>query len=96
VHIRHRYTRKEIASCLRLAGFDVEHLSYANMFLFPIALAKRMAERVWPPRDGRSDLMLGVGPFNGMLRAILAAEAPFIARAGLPFGLTVVAVGRKL
>jgi SAM-dependent methyltransferase len=96
VHIRHRYTRGEIAVCLCTAGFSVEHLSYANMLLFPVALAKRMAERVWPPRDDRSDLALGVGPFNGVLKAILAGEAPFVARTGLPFGLTVVAVGRKL
>lgn len=95
VHIRHRYTRRDIAERLRQAGFNVEHLSYANTFLFPVALVKRLLEHLWPRRDGRSDLTLGVGPFNGLLAAILSAEAPRVAREGLPFGLTVLALGRK-
>ncbi len=32
---------------------------------------------------------------NGLLRIVLAAEAPLVARCGLPFGLTVVALARK-
>lgn len=95
VHIRHRYTLGELATKLGLADFTTEHLSYANMLLFPIALAKRMSERWWPPHDGRSDLTLGVAPFNSLLRAVLGAESPFVARRGLPFGLTAVVVGRK-
>ena len=77
------------------AGLAVDHLSYANMLLFPIALVKRLAERIRPPRDQRSDLALDVGPLNGVLGAILSVEAPLIAGPGLPFGLTAVAVGRK-
>jgi SAM-dependent methyltransferase len=95
VHIRHRYTRGEVASRLRQSGFEVEFLSYANTLLFPVALAKRMAERVWPVRSGRSDLTIPTGPFNGLLRAILSAEASLVANPGLPFGLTVIGVGRK-
>jgi len=95
VHIRHRYTSKELAHKLTLVGLSVEQLSFANMFLFPAALIKRLSERLWPPRDGRSDLTLGSGPFNDLLRAVLGAEAPWVARRRLPFGLTVVAVGRK-
>jgi SAM-dependent methyltransferase len=95
VHIRHRYTARELAARLADAGLAVDHLSYANTALFPGAAAKRWLERVIPPRDGTSDLTLGVGPFNGLLRGILGAEASWVARTGLPYGLTVVAVGRK-
>ena len=95
VHIRHRYTRGELAARLRAAGFEVEQLSYANTLLFPVAVAKRLSERLWPPKAAGSDLTLGVGPLNGALQAILSAEAPLIARMGLPFGLTVIAVARK-
>lgn len=94
VHTRRRYTRRRIASRLAQAGFQIEHLSYANTFLFPIALAKRLPERI-RRRAGPSDLALPVGPFNGLLAAILSAEAPLVARRSLPFGLTVVAAGRK-
>jgi SAM-dependent methyltransferase len=94
VHIGHRYTRGEVGARLGSAGFSVELLSYANAFLFPVAVAKRLSERVIPPQP-QSDLTLGTGVFNGLLRRVLAAEAPLVARAGLPFGLTVVALGRK-
>ncbi|MCS7282463.1 MAG: class I SAM-dependent methyltransferase [Anaerolineae bacterium] len=95
VHIQHRYTCGEIARRLREAGFRVEHLSYANMFLFPAALVKRTAERLLARQDGPSDLAIGFGPLNGPLAAVLAAEAPLVARGWVPFGLSVVAVGRK-
>lgn len=94
VHIRHRYTRAEIAAQLQQAGFTVAHLSYANAFLFPLAWAKRLSERVRPPRGG-SDLTLGVGPFNALFKTLLASESALVAGRGLPFGLTVVAVGQK-
>ncbi len=95
VHTRHRYTRGEIAQRLREAGFRVEHLSYANMVLFPAALIKRMADRLLSRQEGPSDLAVNVGPLNGLLGAVLSAEAPLVARRGLPFGLTVVAFGHK-
>jgi SAM-dependent methyltransferase len=95
VHIRHRYNRKEVIQRLREASFQVEHLSYANMILFPLALIKRTVEKLWPVNDARSDLALHPGPLNDLFARILAAEALFIARWGLPFGLSLIAVGRK-
>ena len=95
VHIGHRYTRREITAGLREAGFVVEHCSHANMFLFPVAWVKRTAERIHLLRSNGSDLTLNVGPFNSTLKALLSAEAPLAARIGLPFGLTVIAVGRR-
>jgi SAM-dependent methyltransferase len=94
VHIRHRYTTGELKDRLRTAGLEPDHLSYANCILFPVAAAKRMLERVVPPQ-AQSDLTIGTGVFNGPLRTILSLEAPLVARTGLPFGLTVVALGRK-
>lgn len=97
IHTRHRYTVGKLAAKLGLAGLPVEHLSYANTLLFPVALVKRLAERLWPPQGNgsRSDLTMGSGPFNGLLRAMLGAEAPLVTGPDLPFGLTAVAVARK-
>jgi hypothetical protein len=64
------------------------------MFLFPFAAAKRLSEHFLPPQNG-SDLTLGMGPFNGLLSAVLASEAPLVAGCGLPYGLTLVALARK-
>ena len=95
VNVRYRYTAHEIRQRLARAGFMVEHVSYANMWLFPVALLKRACEDwLWPNQD-HSDLSMDVGRLNGLLTAILTSEAPAIQAAGLPFGLTVVAIARK-
>ena len=94
-HISHRYTRGEIKGKLKRHGFTPLQLSYANMFLFPIAVAKRLGERLLTPNQTGSDLTLDPGSLNGVLRAILSAEAPLVSTIGLPFGLTVVALARK-
>ena len=65
------------------------------MFLFPVAVAKRLSERLFSPNQTGSDLTLDPGPMNGVLRSILSAEAPLVSAVGLPFGLTVVALARK-
>jgi SAM-dependent methyltransferase len=95
VHVAHRYDRREIKHKLRLAGLAPEKTSYANMFLFPIAAAKRWSERFTAGRQTGSDLTLDPGPLNGLLQTILSAEAPLIRSIGLPFGLTVVALAQK-
>ncbi|GJQ52746.1 MAG: type 11 methyltransferase [Anaerolineaceae bacterium] len=95
-HARKRYARKEVKRLLTQSGFIVERLSFANMFLFPIAALKRLSERLFLAPGARSDLEFNAGPLNGILRTVLTSEAPFIAGAGLPFGLSIVAVGRKI
>jgi hypothetical protein len=66
------------------AGLIVEHLSYATLpfFLSPWPSGCEKGGRREPdrPDDGR-------GPFGGLFAAVLSAEAPVVARAGLPFGL---------
>ena len=80
---------------LKRSGLTPVRLSYANMFLFPVAVAKRLSERLFSPHQTGSDLTLDPGPLNGVLRSILSAEAPLVSTVGLPFGLTVVALARK-
>lgn len=94
VEICQRYTARQVDAKLRAAGLAPDQVTYANTFLFPLAVAKRLSERFFPPRNG-SDLTLGMGPFNGLLHRVLSSEAPLVARSGLPFGLTVVALAHK-
>ena len=95
VHLAHRYTRGELLAKLQASGLTPLHTSYANTFLFPIAAAKRWSERFLPQQEG-SDLTLNPGRTNGVFRAVLSAEAPLVKSTGLPFGLTITALARKL
>jgi len=95
IHTARRYTATQVKGLLQKTGFTVEHISYANILLFPAALMKRTAERIWPPRTEQSDLTLSAGPFNRLLQNILSLEAPLVAHIGMPYGLSVIAVGQK-
>ena len=95
VHTRHRFTKSELSGKLRNAGFEVQHASYANTILFPLALAKRMSEKIFPPKQEGSDLTIPVGPSNAVFSALLTAEGPLVRTIGLPFGLTVISLARK-
>jgi SAM-dependent methyltransferase len=94
VHTRRRYTTYDVRRKVEAAGMQVVRLSYANTLLFPLALGKRLAERLSPAGAG-SD----VGPpppGNGLLTAILSAEAVWLRRWSLPFGLSVLCLARKM
>ena len=95
VHTARRYTTGRVAELLREAGLSVRVLSYANTFLFPLALVKRLSDRLRPARPEQSDLTLPLGPFNTIFTAILSWEAPLVARSSLPYGLSVFALAQK-
>lgn len=102
--VARRYGRRELREKLLAAGFAAEglRLSYVNAWLLPVAVVKRLLERLRPPAtDGDDDdLHLGAdgASLTGrVLRAVLASEAPLVARlpGGLPAGLSLVALARR-
>jgi SAM-dependent methyltransferase len=95
VHTVHRFTTAEVRRALTSSHFQVETLSYANTFLFPLALGKRLAERFVAPADKESDVKPATAWQNALLTPFLYAEARWLAHGALPFGLTVVAIAQK-
>lgn len=93
-HIHRRYAAHELRAKLTQVGLVVDHVSYANTWLFPVAVAKRLSERLFPP-DDHSELTYAFGPLDRVFGALLHREASLVARAGLPFGLSLFAVGRR-
>lgn len=94
VHTKQRYTKKLVRELLEQCGFVVEHLTHANTLLFPLAVLKRLSEKIFSPAEA-SDLSLSTGFLNNTFRYILSSEAPMAAHIGLPYGLSLFAVGRK-
>ncbi len=96
-NIGRRYRRTELRQKLTRAGLVVRVSSYANTFLFPVALAKRWAERMFPPRDETSDLQIGAGRgFTARaLRTLLASEGRWVIAGALPFGLSIFVLAEK-
>ncbi len=95
VHTARRYTVSQVTRLLTDSGFSLLHISYANTFLFPLAVAKRLLERIRPHTPVSSDLSVKVGVFNELFKTILGSEAFFVSGIGLPFGLSVIALAQK-
>jgi ubiquinone/menaquinone biosynthesis C-methylase UbiE len=95
IHTARRYTAPQVNQLLQDSGFHLLHSSYANTILFPLAVAKRLLEHIFPPAPASSDLSVNVGALNGFFKTILGSEAPLTAHIGLPFGLSVIAIGQK-
>lgn len=90
-----RYTTNQLEKILKNAGFKIKYLSYANMFLFPLALIKRLADKWLQPNREKSDLETRAPLLDPIFAGILSSEAPLITRFGLPFGLSVLALAQK-
>ena len=95
-HVKHRYTKGEFAQRLRRIGLHPVRLSYSNTIFFPIALVRRLVSKLRPPAGPpRSDVRPVPEPLNSLMAAVLGAEAPIVARYGLPVGLSVLTLARK-
>lgn len=95
VHTARRYTVSRVKQLLGDNGFSILRASYANTFLFPLAVAKRLFERISAPAPHTSDLSVKTGSFNGLLKNILGSEAVLIPFIGLPYGLSVIVLAKK-
>ena len=95
-HHRRRYTRGELGSKLREAGFAVRQLAHFMAPLVPLVVL-RWAARALPGRASameRRKAELSVTPvLNGWMRALLRLERPLVRAAALPFGT--LARGRR-
>jgi len=91
-----RYTARELRRKLEAAGLQVDKLTYANTFLFPLILAGRLALRLKHNQiAGTSENDLHPGWSNNILQSIFAAEQPLLRYLNFPFGVSLLAVARK-
>jgi SAM-dependent methyltransferase len=91
---RRRYRLPQVRRSLQAAGLAVEVASYALWFLFPAFVASRLCARF---RTGEPSAEIAeFAPWmNRALVALQDAEGYLLSRISLPWGSSVVAVGRK-
>jgi SAM-dependent methyltransferase len=101
-HHRRRYTRGTLLWAMEEAGVRVEHATYMNTFLLPALAVSRLAERFRPavPEDPAAraralEAWFHVGPLNGILEAVFAAERHWIRRGSFPAGSSILAWGKR-
>jgi SAM-dependent methyltransferase len=100
IHTARRYTRPRVARLLAAAGLEPIRVRHWNTLLFPLAAAMRLGGRLratlarQPTRE-ESDLYPLSPWLNEALRRVVQWELALLDRWDPPFGLSIVAVGRK-
>lgn len=98
VHIRHRFTRRDLRERLERQSFRIDRISYRNTALLPVAAGVRISKRFLATGRGStgSDLKPLPAVLNSILAGVLYAENRLI-RAGvrLPFGLSLYCEASK-
>lgn len=94
-HFR-RYVRDELTAGIEASGLALRRATYFNTLLLPAVAAVRIAHRLRPPRELRSDFRFTRDGFvNRALGAIFASEARLLARGDLPAGVSILAVAGR-
>jgi SAM-dependent methyltransferase len=92
-----RYSARELRVKLTRAGMSIERLTHANALMFPAIAAERLIRRViGEGKTIRSDLAPLPRIVNAILSALYVAEMKLIARVDAPFGVSLLALARKI
>ena len=93
-----RYTAPSAARLIEHAGLQVVRISYLFGSLVPLMLAVRKAQWLMRPfrkPRGDTDLAIPPAPINAVLAGLVKGEAALARRVSLPFGSSLLIVGRK-
>lgn len=92
-HHKRRYGRPAVEQLFRDAGLEVVRASYFNSLLLPLAAGVRLVKRALGLK-GEDDAM-PPATVNRLLESIFGSEAGWLRRRSLPFGLSIVVIGRR-
>ena len=90
-----RYSKKELESKLKQAGFTVEKISYVNTLLFPAVYLSRKLGKLTKSKP-KSEVQDSINPLvNLILKILYKTELRGIRYFNYPFGVNIFAVARK-
>ena len=92
---KHRFSKKEMEQELVLAGFQVKKISYANFFLFPLVLVKRIPQMLLPSRHAASDMRAVHPILDRLLFSFLLLESKLVDIVSFPWGSSLLCVAQK-
>lgn len=93
VQSKHRFTRDELVSALRAAGFGIAFATYANFPVLPLVVARR---KLFPPGPGASDVGMMPWPVEQGLAALARIEHGWLSRGwASPAGSSVFVVATR-
>jgi 2-polyprenyl-3-methyl-5-hydroxy-6-metoxy-1,4-benzoquinol methylase len=88
---RRRYRLRSLCALMEGAGMHRAHASYFNSLLFPALAAGRL---LGLPRPGH-EVDTPPRAVNALLGSVFSLEAPVVSRLPMPFGTSILYVGRR-
>lgn len=95
VWTRHRFKSDELQLKLSAAGLIVIKCSYLNFFLFPIALVKRLFERILQEKNPLASMYSLPTLVNKFFYFFLLIESTLLPLMKFPFGLSIICIAKK-
>ncbi len=96
VHANKRYTKKQVKMLLENNGFEIVKLSYCVSLLFPVALIKRLLDKLFnSEKKEHNEVKMPPKIVNHLFLSIMQFENFLFKYISFPFGLSVVALARK-
>lgn len=93
LHHQRRYCLRSLRALATRCGMRVDKMSYFNTLLFPLAVAARIGDRL-SGNQKATGAGLPPRPVNYALHRLLSTERHWLARASLPFGISLMAILR--
>jgi SAM-dependent methyltransferase len=102
-HHRRRYRRQQLIRLMEDCGLAVQTSFYLNSILFPVALLRALGQKIRgqfgtppPPSAAGIDHLYNLpGVVNRLMTGLMAFEHRVVKPLSLPFGMSVVSLGRK-
>lgn len=91
---RIRYTKKQIVTRLKEAGYSIERATYANWTFFTPILAGRTLMRMTGIKP-ESENNVNISALNGVFGKLFGAERFWLKNFNFPFGVSIVIVAKK-
>lgn len=91
---RRRYLRAGLSDAIEASGLRVERATYFNSVLLPLGYVGRVGGRLLGLKSDPA-VNLPAAPVNAAMRGFFSAEVPWLRRADLPCGMSLLAVASK-
>lgn len=95
VHGARRFTKQQIKTAVKSAGFKIEKLTYVNSISFFPVLIIRSIQRLFGLKKNKADTSIESGQLNQFLISWLRLESKILKYINLPLGVSILCIARK-
>jgi len=96
VHQNKRYRKKQLKKLIENNGFEVVKISYCVHLLFPVAILKRVFDKIFSAnKEDHNEVKLPSTTINQIFLAIMRFENFLFRFISFPFGLSVLVLAKK-